>query len=408
MTTANWQHLRTRPGQPSTGPAPSAPFADLFDKIRSVAAERERERHSPAEHVRELARAGFGALRVPRGFGGAGLTLQELLALVIELGASDPNIAQALRSHFLFVEARLRSADTSEQVRWFELVTAGLLFGNAVGERNSKDVLGFSTRVTRTADGLVLDGRKYYTTGTLYSDWVAVAALGHDDSPIFAVVPVDRAGVGLLDDWDGMGQRLTASGTTIFDHVAVAEHEILPRQYAVGPDDSSSAAFAQLYLLAVMVGVMQAAAQDAAELVRGRQRTYSHASSERPADDHLIHQVVGRIASYAAVGRAAVLDAAARLDVVESCTDPAHQDGLAHEAALATSTVQVVVSEYAPQACELIFDVGGASATSREMNLDRHWRNVRTLASHNPAMYKARAIGDLVINATPLPRNGFF
>ena len=52
--------------------------------------------------------------------------------------------------------------------------------------------------------------------------------------------------------------------------------------------------------------------------------------------------------------------------------------------------------------------VGGASATKRSFNLDRHWRNARTLASHNPGTYKARAIGDHVINGTPLPINGFF
>jgi alkylation response protein AidB-like acyl-CoA dehydrogenase len=68
----------------------------------------------------------------------------------------------------------------------------------------------------------------------------------------------------------------------------------------------------------------------------------------------------------------------------------------------------VIVSELAPRTAELIFHVGGASATSREANLDRHWRNARTIASHNPAMYKARAIGDLLINEQRLPTNGFF
>ena len=56
----------------------------------------------------------------------------------------------------------------------------------------------------------------------------------------------------------------------------------------------------------------------------------------------------------------------------------------------------------------MLFSVGGASATGREANLDRHWRNARTIASHNPAMYKARAIGDLLINEQRLPANGFF
>jgi alkylation response protein AidB-like acyl-CoA dehydrogenase len=406
MAITDQQDLRTPGGQPSHG-REGAQFADLFERIRADAAAGERDRRSPAAHIRELARGGFGALRVPCEFGGPGLTLRELFAVVIELAASDSNIAQALRAHFLFVEARRRSTDVTEQARWFGLVTAGRLVGNATVERDTKDIFGFTTRISRTDDGLVLDGRKYYSTGTLYSDWVAVAAQGPDDRPVYAVVPVDRAGVELLDDWDGMGQRLTASGTTGFDNVAVAEDEILPRQLG-GPHSPTWATFAQLYLCAVTVGVMQAVAHDAAHLVRGRQRTFSHASHERATDDHLIHQVVGRIASYAAVGRSAVLAVAERLDAIEAASDSADQDERAREAALAAAIAQVVVSEHAPRACELIFDVGGASATSRQLNLDRHWRNVRTLTSHNPAMYKARAIGDFVINATPLPRNGFF
>ena len=35
---------------------------------------------------------------------------------------------------------------------------------------------------------------------------------------------------------------------------------------------------------------------------------------------------------------------------------------------------------------------------SEERGLDRHWRNARTLASHNPRVYKARILGDWLIN----------
>jgi hypothetical protein len=40
--------------------------------------------------------------------------------------------------------------------------------------------------------------------------------------------------------------------------------------------------------------------------------------------------------------------------------------------------------------------------------LDRHWRNLRTLFSHNPTPYEARVIGDNFVNGRPLPRGGFF
>jgi hypothetical protein len=34
------------------------------------------------------------------------------------------------------------------------------------------------------------------------------------------------------------------------------------------------------------------------------------------------------------------------------------------------------------------------------VHLDRHWRNARTLASHNPVVYKPRIVGDFLVNGT--------
>jgi len=41
---------------------------------------------------------------------------------------------------------------------------------------------------------------------------------------------------------------------------------------------------------------------------------------------------------------------------------------------------------------------GCVSATSLTRSFDRHWRNARTVASHNPAIYRERAIGDYYLN----------
>ena len=48
-----------------------------------------------------------------------------------------------------------------------------------------------------------------------------------DGATVIALVPTDRDGVTVLDDWDGMGQRATGTGTAIFDDVIVAADETL-------------------------------------------------------------------------------------------------------------------------------------------------------------------------------------
>jgi alkylation response protein AidB-like acyl-CoA dehydrogenase len=75
---------------------------------------------------------------------------------------------------------------------------------------------------------------------------------------------------------------------------------------------------------------------------------------------------------------------------------------------LRSSELENLLAQIAEGGGSLLFDVGGASATKKANNFDRHWRNARTLSSHNPTTYKARSIGQHPISGTPLPAKGFF
>jgi alkylation response protein AidB-like acyl-CoA dehydrogenase len=60
----------------------------------------------------------------------------------------------------------------------------------------------------------------------------------------------------------------------------------------------------------------------------------------------------------------------------------------------------VTITEQALEASTLIYDVLGSSALDRSSLLDRHWRNARTLTSHNPRAYKARIAGGWHLNGS--------
>ncbi len=81
-------------------------------------------------------------------------------------------------------------------------------------------------------------------------------------------------GTGIVhaDDWDGIGQRHTGSGTTIFEDVAVADDEVLPIGTNVGVDRARGA-LVQLYLHAIAAGILRTLTAEAAALVRDRRRT---------------------------------------------------------------------------------------------------------------------------------------
>jgi alkylation response protein AidB-like acyl-CoA dehydrogenase len=212
-----------------------------------------------------------------------------------------------------------------------------------------------------------------------------------------------------VDDWDGSGQRLTGSGTTIFRNVRIDKQEVIFDAPNVGYGVAYSNTYAQLFLTAINAGILGAILRDATALVRRRARNFYYAPAERPADDPVLQQTVGQISSNAFAAQSVVVAAAEALDLASAAWNQNQPDsGPAAHAALLSAQAKVVVDELAIRSGSLLFDVGGASATKKSDNLDRHWRNARTLASHNPGTTKSRSIGDYEINGTPLPAKGFF
>ncbi|GAA2531069.1 acyl-CoA dehydrogenase family protein [Mycolicibacterium diernhoferi] len=384
-------------------------WKDLLRTIGSGSKDRDLNDENPFDQVAALKRAGFGTLRLPAEFGGAGLTVPQLFSAVIDVAQADPIVAHIFRAHFWFVEERLRSRSH----KWLDLVSDGKIFGNAFSEKGSAAVgsLVFNTRLLPSpTGGFRLDGEKFYSTGTLFSDYLTTTATTDHDSAAVVVVPADRAGVKIIDDWDGFGQRRTGTGTTTFTAVAVAEDEVLSDSpYDADPVPTVQYASLQLYIHAVVAGVLANVVDDGVALLRSRERSFSHALAERPTDDPLLQRQLGELASVAYIARTAVLDAA---EAVAAATD-SEIDGvpdadLAAEAQLKVSKVKVHLDDVAPVAATRLLELGGASASSRQRNLDRHWRNIRTITLHNPVGLKARVIGQNLLHGTAIPANAYF
>ncbi len=380
--------------------------AALLEEIAAGTADRERGVGSPHDAIALIRRSGLGALRVPRELGGGGASVRELFEALIALAAADSNVAHILRAHFWFVEQRIALPDPRDV--WLERILDGAIFGNAMAEVGGDSVgdAVFATTITPApGGGHVLRGTKYYSTGSLYSDWISIGASAPDGDAVFATVPVGRAGLTLEDDWDGMGQRLTGTGTTRVEDVSVAEEEVT-RRFAPGDVvPGAEGAFLQLYLHAVMAGVVRAALHDAVARARRRSRVYTHGAADTVAADPLVQGIVGEMSSAAFAAEAIVLHAAEAID--EALAAPGDA-ALGHRASLRASQAKVAVEDVGLRATTRLFEIGGASATKRAHDLDRHWRNARTLASHNPTIYKALAIGDHEVNGTPLPSSMFF
>ncbi|MFT4002246.1 MAG: acyl-CoA dehydrogenase family protein [Rhizobium sp.] len=372
----------------------AARFRPVFDEIREGAVERDRDRSLPTDAVALLRKSGFGRLRVPKEFGGFGTCLTTLFALLTELAEADSNLTQILRGHFGFIEIVLHHVDEEWSGRWLALAGADALFAPAHTEPGDSRHGSFSTIVTGEGDRLELNGTKYYTTGALYVDWIHVTA-NRQDTAVTVLVPTDAKGVTIVDDWDGFGQALTASGTVTYDHVAISEADIQP---AVGRTAHVPSVY-QLIHLATLSGIGRAAVRETAGYLADRRRIYAHGNTGTAKRDPQILQVVGDVTSKVYGANAATLAAAGASQrffeklVTGRATD---QDRARLE--IEVYQAQVSTATQILEATTALFGGLGASALSRGRGFDRFWRNARAISSHNPLIYRGRQIGDFVVN----------
>lgn len=397
---------------------PGSPaYRDLLASIAEGASARDLADENPHQQIEQLRRAGFGTLRLPKAIGGGGLSVRELFGVIVDLAEADPIVAHILRTHYWFVEERLRQSTAVdyagyENDRWIQLILQGKIFGNASSERGSQAVGNFTygTHLTTSGDGYLLDGEKFYSTGTLFSDYVSIWADIDGAAVASVIVPTDRDGVEIIDDWDGIGQRRTGTGTTRFTSVVVDQSDIVSRiPLDASPDPSYQFAFLQLYLHGLVSGILRSVVSDAVTLIEGRTRGFAHGPTEELSRDPLLQNALGKLSSTAFAAEAVTLAAADAIDAAFTSLANAIPDTeLAATASLRSSQAKVHIDDIATRAATVLFEVGGASAASRAKNLDRHWRNIRTITLHNPAAYKASAIGNTLLNSEPLPFNGYF
>ena len=147
---------------------------------------------------------------------------------------------------------------------------------------------------------------------------------------------------------------------------------------------------------------------DTVSHVRSRKRNYYHGRAQRPADEQVIQQVVGRIGAYRSAISATIDRAVRAVSEAQENRDPdlAHPRALA--AVIAASEAKVVTDEISSSLAGNLLDVASGSGVSTEAGFDRHWLNIRVIAAHNPRIYKERLLGDYYLNGTLPPIADYF
>ncbi|MCS5736302.1 acyl-CoA dehydrogenase family protein [Herbiconiux daphne] len=383
----------------------SARFQPVFDRIAAGNLEREKNRVFPHEQVRWLIDAGLGRVRIPVARGGFGASLRQTFQLLTDLGEADPNVSHVWRNHLAFVEDRLNAEPSPTNDVWIDRLVTGEFVGGGWTEANNGSFSSLKTILSPApdGDGWRITGAKFYATGSLYADWLDVIGRTEEGRIITALVRRHQPGVELIDDWPGFGQQTTASGSANYTDAHVDAADLFPASERF----SYQALFYQTSLLAILAGITRAAQRDGIQALTARKRNYSHGLAENAAEDPQLLQVIGRVSALAFGAEAAVQRSSATLDLVAA----AHAGALASGdrageqealifATVETTRAQVAIIESALTATTIVFDALGSSGVSKDWAIDRHWRNARTLASHNPRVYKERILGEWFVHGT--------
>ncbi|CAB3799989.1 SfnB family sulfur acquisition oxidoreductase [Pararobbsia alpina] len=369
--------------------------------IAAGAAERDRVRARPHAEIERFSQSGLWAITVPREYGGIDVSTGTLVDVVRTVSAADPSIGQVPQNHFYLLEVLRATGNEAQKRFYFHRVLNGDRFGNALSEIGTRSVAEFKTRLDDAEGGLVLNGKKFYSSGALFAHWIPVGANHGEDDQVFVIVPSDARGVSVIDDWSSFGQRGTGSGTTVLDNVRVEPDAVLPYKAAF-TKPTLTGPVGQLIHAAVDAGIAHAALQDTLEFARRQTRPWIDSTAERAVDDPLTLIQVGEIQIRISAADALLERAARTIDEARDAPDASSVAG----ASVAVAEARALTTEAAILATNKLFELAGTQSTLEQHNLDRHWRNARAHTLHDPVRWKYFAVGNYLLNGTAPPRHG--
>ncbi|MEX2697411.1 SfnB family sulfur acquisition oxidoreductase [Rhizobium mongolense] len=361
-------------------------------------ADRDRERIWPAEELDAFSQSGLWSINVPKAFGGPEVSYVTLAKVVEIISEADSSIGQISQNHLGVVAAIRTVSDKAQQELLFGEILKGTRFGNAFSEFGSKRAVDFETRFVDHGDHVVVNGRKFYSSGALLAHKVPIVALDDEGRAWYAIADRDAPGLTVIDDWSSFGQRTTLSGTVILDNVKVDKAWLVPGYKGYDKPTADGAIF-QIIQVAVDTGIASAAIKETIDFVRTKSRAWVDSGLDHAWDDPYTIQAVGALQLRLHAAQALLEKAGYAID--RAVADP-NADTVA-EAQVFTAEAKILSTEIAIEATNKLFELAGTRSTLAEHNLDRHWRNARTHTLHDPVRWKYSILGKYFLNGEKPP-----
>ncbi|MFC5996281.1 acyl-CoA dehydrogenase family protein [Pseudonocardia hispaniensis] len=320
-----------------------------------------------SEGYRILHDSGYLRMAVPTELGGLGAGLRQVVLAEGELARRAPSTALSAAMHLYLTlvhcwRRRRGAADAEGALR--KIATDGLVMATSGGS----DWVCPTTIAVEADGGFRFTGRKAFCSqapaATVISTSAVLGRPGPDAVVLHAGVPLSSPGVSILETWDTLGMRGTASHDVVFDDVFVPAERIMGRRpygQLTGPLLVAAIHFAPV-VAAVYLGIARGA-QDEALRMAGRR------GEPAPAAIRQLGEMQARLR---------VAWWALRAAVEEIGDDPAADD--------ATLTAVMVAKRHAvleaKAVVDLALEVVGGPAYFRTSPLERAYRDVRAGLFH--------------------------
>jgi alkylation response protein AidB-like acyl-CoA dehydrogenase len=363
--------------------------AELAAEFAERAGTHDREGSFPVENVDRMKQSGYTALLIPEKYGGLGANLLDFALCQEQLAQGCAATALAINMHLFGLGSMVeRARGDQNEAMFFEMIGRHKqIIGGGISEPETGGDWGyFATRARRDGDDFVLNGRKVFTSLSPVIDLFMVMATIDGDPPCSAtfVIPRGAPGLELVETWDAMGMRATASHDLIIRDVrvgSVAKADERP----IGPLDHNAIslfAWFSVSIAAIYTGIAIAAMRFAKEF----------AGRHKPL-------VLPRPIKYLPGVQFAMAEAEALLAQSRAVYLNLARDYMADRAAFAgeSGLARVVTPKYvatnnAVRIVDYCMEIGGAHGILRKFPLERHYRDVRAGPNHPLSNARAREL----------------
>jgi alkylation response protein AidB-like acyl-CoA dehydrogenase len=360
-------------------------------ELAPTSAQRDIEGTFPKDGLRKLAEAGFLGMVVPKPMGGSGADIFSFVLATEAIAKACPSTALVFITHNIVARALAIAGSDEQKGRFLPAMVAGEWFGAfAATEPNSgSNPFAIATKATSDSDEFIVNGNKIFITGAEEAKlYLVVLRLDKAKAPPeLSALFIEKGtpGFSFGKKEDGMGLRASSDGELIFQDCRVPKANLLGEKNGYLAVMPKFAGLAMVGAAAISLGIAQAAVEAAIE----------HAKTREVAGNPIgqyqgIQYLIAETSTALAAARALTYSAARQLD------------GSQPPSPLPLYMAKLHATETAIEVAHKALQVHGGTGYSRELPLERYYRDARGLTLHfTPSEMLKGMLGRMLMGMPP-------